>query len=77
MTLAKPLAVLHRSVTVSPRQANMGKGYHHPDEEEMDVDDEGNLTSPRQAVGWDVVAIVKRKIIFSKRPMPLVGRITT
>jgi chromosome transmission fidelity protein 8 len=24
-------------------------------------------------VGWDMMALVKRKIIFSKRPMPVVG----
>jgi chromosome transmission fidelity protein 8 len=32
--------------------------------------------SPAKAAGWDVVAIVKRKIVFSTRPMPIVGRPT-
>jgi chromosome transmission fidelity protein 8 len=25
-------------------------------------------------ISWDAIAIVKRKIVFSKRPMPLVGK---
>jgi hypothetical protein len=27
--------------------------------------------------GWDIVAVVKRKIVFSKRPMPVVGDVPT
>jgi chromosome transmission fidelity protein 8 len=26
---------------------------------------------------WDMVAIVKKKIVFSKRPMPIVGKAAT
>lgn len=39
----------------------------------MDVDDGEKLKDPAR---WDIVAIVKQKIIFSKRPMPVVGRAT-
>jgi chromosome transmission fidelity protein 8 len=42
----------------------------------MDIYAEGSRASTKNTVGWDVVAVVKRKIIFSKRPMPVVGRAT-
>jgi chromosome transmission fidelity protein 8 len=32
---------------------------------------EGGETS---TASWDAIAVVKRKIMFSKRPMPIVGR---
>lgn len=32
------------------------------------------LASPGRQTQWEAVAIVKRKIVFAKRPMPLVGR---
>lgn len=37
-------------------------------EDAMDVDHASQNTP-----SWDMVAIVKRKIVFSKRPMPIVG----
>ena len=70
-TLTKPLAVLHRPNTIFPKQAGSEVVNHISDGDEMDVDDR-NRASPK--LGWDVVAIVKRKILFSKRPMPIVGR---
>ena len=39
---------------------------------DMDVDEPGVVV--RQAANWDVVAVVKRKMVFAKRPMPIVGK---
>lgn len=57
--LPKPLAVLQRVMDA--------------DAMECDPDEDGS-TSQAAAVSWDAIAIVKRKIVFSKRPMPIVGR---
>lgn len=54
-------------------------GGEEEGEEEEDEDDmefhtpAANVPAP----GWDVVAIVKRKIVFSKRPMPITGSAVT
>lgn len=68
-TLTKPIAVLHRKSALSPRRADSGKENHASDKQ-MNVDENESSAS----VEWDVIAVVKRKIIFSKRPMPIVGR---
>jgi chromosome transmission fidelity protein 8 len=64
-TLPKPLAVLQRVVAAASPDA-------------MDCDPDASATSQtaseESAVSWDAIAIVKRKIIFSNRPMPIVGR---
>jgi chromosome transmission fidelity protein 8 len=74
VTLPKPIAVLHRSDTISPRRGVIRADQIANEDEEIDVDDEGSQISSQNAVAWDVVAVVKRKILFSKRPMPVVGR---
>ncbi|KAG7451347.1 uncharacterized protein BT62DRAFT_418286 [Guyanagaster necrorhizus] len=43
-------------------------------EEDKMVCDEDTNVGNDSGVGWRVIAIVKRKIVFSKRPMPIVGR---
>ncbi|KAF7971068.1 hypothetical protein HWV62_22125 [Athelia sp. TMB] len=58
VSLSKPLGVMQR--TSGARGAVMG--------------DEGMEEVAAASVQWDVVAIVKKKIVFSKRPMPIVGR---
>lgn len=68
-TLTKPIAVLHRKSALSSRRADSGKENHDSDKQ-MNVDENESSAS----VEWDVIAVVKRKIIFSKRPMPIVGR---
>jgi len=49
------------------------------DEEDEGCGDDDNdvegTVAPAQLVGWDVVAVVKRKIVFSKRPMPMTGSV--
>ncbi|KAI0352434.1 hypothetical protein OH77DRAFT_1409171 [Trametes cingulata] len=65
VNLSKPLAVLHRNdhdPAASPAS-----------EETMAVDDAPRADSSG-AKSWDVVAVVKRKMVFSKRPMPMVGK---
>ncbi|KAI0820692.1 Ctf8-domain-containing protein [Trametes gibbosa] len=64
VNLSKPLAVLHRN-------------SHDPSEKEtrnsLSVQDTQE-TQPCGTASWDMVAIVKRKMVFSKRPMPMVGK---
>lgn len=61
VNLSKPLAVLHR-------------GSSQSEEANMDVDDESEASGKTEGVSWDIVAIVKRKMVFSRRPMPIVGK---
>ncbi|KAF7312659.1 hypothetical protein MIND_00280100 [Mycena indigotica] len=62
--LAKPLAVLQRVLD----------GHK---EDNMDVDGGEEQPAPSETqttTGWDAIALIKRKIVFSKRPTPIVGR---
>ncbi|PSS34149.1 hypothetical protein PHLCEN_2v1817 [Hermanssonia centrifuga] len=62
VTLPKPLAVMHRAkVAVSTTEGDA-----------MDDSDQTLDSSPPQ---WDIIAVVKRKMVFAKRPMPMVGRV--
>jgi len=67
VNLPKPLAVLHR------HQADKDDDTMANEEDAMNEDDKAR--PPRAQAGWDVVAVVKRKMVFSKRPMPMVGRV--
>ncbi|KAI0333364.1 hypothetical protein GY45DRAFT_1244918 [Cubamyces sp. BRFM 1775] len=62
VNLPKPLGVLHRH---DPGQA--------AESASMEVDEPGQ-SSNSAAKSWDIVAVVKRKMVFSKRPMPIVGK---
>ncbi|EIW83927.1 hypothetical protein CONPUDRAFT_119354 [Coniophora puteana RWD-64-598 SS2] len=80
-SLAKPLAVIQRDGdrTNSPQDASVrGNGTN-----DMDIGEEspssfrsaGNPEGKEGAtVGWRIVAVVKKKIVFAKRPMPLANR---
>ena len=69
MSLNKPLAVLHRHVS-QPHDDN-GDG----EDTAMEVDEsEGCVRKASEAKSWDMIAIVKRKMVFSKRPMPVVTK---
>jgi chromosome transmission fidelity protein 8 len=57
-TLPKPLAILKKQVV--KEQADT----------DMLLDD---TFVQKSAPEWDMVAIVKRKIVFAKRPMPIVN----
>jgi len=74
-TLNKPLAVLTRVLASAKVTTPEGRG-----KDTMEIGHENNkedrpvtspLTPPTQ---WKAVGIVKRKIVFAKRPMPIVGR---
>lgn len=65
VNLAKPLAVLHRAD--APEDAP-GESMSVDDSEQ---DSQQTNGAPKS---WDMVAIVKRKMVFAKRPMPMVGR---
>ncbi|KAE9405184.1 hypothetical protein BT96DRAFT_916365 [Gymnopus androsaceus JB14] len=79
--LPKPLAVLHRSQKQTRLSASQWTGEgdsNMPGEDTtMDgrkddgADDELGLNS-ESIVQWNAIAIVKRKIVFSKRPTPIV-----
>ena len=58
VNLPKPLAVVHRSNTRSPTKADQSGGGE---------------TAPDNNMEWSVEAIIKRKILFAKRPMPVVN----
>ncbi|KAJ7145125.1 Ctf8-domain-containing protein [Mycena crocata] len=60
--LPKPLAVLRRVTSEDV----------HPDA--MDCDPIASQGETPASTSWDAIAIIKRKIVFSKRPMPIVGR---
>ena len=64
VNLAKPLAVLHK-----PGSAPVA---HGGDSASMEVDDDSLRTSAR-STSWDIIAVVRKKMVFSKRPMPVVG----
>jgi len=57
--LPKPLAVLHRT-TIHSSGSDEVMDSDHPLENQS---------------SWDVVGIVKKKITFSKRPMPIVSKV--
>lgn len=64
VSLPKPLAILHRSsvrssVDVDSEDDVMDGGLDFEEKEEQ------------RSPAWSVVAVVKKKIIFSKRPMPV------
>ena len=74
VTLAKPLAIIQRL-----RRAKSIEDSQMEQEESMIVDEEYEAVGDKEngeesPVSWRAVAIVKRKVIFSKRPTPIVGR---
>ncbi|THH32253.1 hypothetical protein EUX98_g1954 [Antrodiella citrinella] len=73
VNLPKPLAVLYRP----PRPPTITED--DMDEEERSVEEEDVerdwAGAKKEQRGWDVVAVVKKKMVFSKRPMPMVASI--
>lgn len=61
--LSKPLAILHRS---GAEIDSSGVTSKDGDEEE-----EKHVTSNQ--ISWESIGIVKRKVVFAKRPMLIVG----
>jgi chromosome transmission fidelity protein 8 len=65
VNLPKPLGVLHKDVCV------VSSDRHTPDESA------GSNSEGSEQVSWNVVAVVKKKIVFSKRPMPIAKPVST
>lgn len=65
MNLPKPLAILHRPTTQEDQDDTMRE----------DADGPGDQSS-KGSKEWNIVTIVKRKMVFSRRPMPMVGHVT-
>lgn len=63
VNLPKPIAILHRPPPLESSSAN----------DDCIPDDGEDKTPP---TSWDIVAVVKRKMVFAKRPMPMVGKVS-
>ncbi|KIK94372.1 hypothetical protein PAXRUDRAFT_828054 [Paxillus rubicundulus Ve08.2h10] len=66
VNLPKPLGVLHKDV----------HGVVSPDRHPSDANAGPNSAESEQ-VSWNVVAVVKKKLVFSKRPMPVAKPVST
>ncbi|KAH0833007.1 chromosome transmission fidelity protein 8 [Lanmaoa asiatica] len=63
VSLPKPLGVLHKHVRKLDPAC-----VHAPGEGEGEGE---KVNKGNEQVRWDVTAVVKKKIVFSKRPMPI------
>ncbi|KAL1711670.1 Ctf8-domain-containing protein [Schizophyllum commune] len=70
--MPKPFAVMHRKSAPAPRRSALVDEDRGDDA--MDLDAPADDASAQENVSWEIIAVVKRKIVFSKRPMPIVGR---
>ncbi|KAF8440453.1 Ctf8-domain-containing protein [Boletus edulis BED1] len=76
VTLSKPLGVLHKHV----HARNDGPSAVHPDVSEDEDEDNHECEAQKKEkdeskqVRWDVIAVVKKKMVFSKRPMPTIAK---
>ena len=69
VNLNKPLAVLHR------HDSQTSDEDENAEDAAMEVDGSGGrVGDASEAKSWDMIAIVKRKMVFSKRPMPVVSQ---
>ncbi|KAI9428644.1 Ctf8-domain-containing protein [Lactarius indigo] len=79
ISLAKPLAVLQRVPT--PSRSQMPPPPPQPDAADKDIDmrcgDDGGeelgAASTAAATSYTIRTLVRKKIVFSKRPTPIVG----
>ena len=61
VNLSKPLAVLRKKIIKAPSSAD-----------DMDIDvSEGQPEGAGPRCEYEVAAVVKKKLLFSKRPMPI------
>ncbi|KXN91642.1 hypothetical protein AN958_12494 [Leucoagaricus sp. SymC.cos] len=67
-SLNKPLAILTRSATNVNSSSTIASST-----DLLKPELKGRVT-PTPRVQWKVMGIVKRKIVFAKRPMPIVGQ---
>lgn len=66
VNLPKPLAVLLKRANLTHKQRENTPGHGNGTAESNDGAGDGGTE-------YDIVAVVKRKLLFSKRPMPIVG----
>ena len=66
VNLPKPLAILQRKDPTSPGE-DVGASA-------MDVDEEESERTSARVPSWDIIAVVKRKMVFARRPTPVVGK---
>lgn len=69
VSLNKPLGILQRCI---PPSLPMASNSDLDDAMEFEVEDAVSNRVEAGATGWDMIAIVKKKIVFEKRPMPIV-----
>lgn len=77
--LTDPAATMSQSRRRQNRNQD-GEDAMDEDEDELDGDDKGDAqreTKEAACVEYDMLAVVKRKILFSKRPMPVVNMVQT
>jgi chromosome transmission fidelity protein 8 len=60
VSLSTPLAILEKKSVSDDQMSGVG------------TDDEEDREGAR--VEWQILAVVKKKVVFSKRPMPLLNR---
>lgn len=65
VSLPKPLGVLHKHVR------NDGPSSVHASDDPEHQGDGEKQEEEAKEIRWDVAAVVKKKIVFSKRPMPI------
>ncbi|KAN0092933.1 Ctf8 domain containing protein [Tylopilus felleus] len=65
VSLPKPLGVLHKHVR------NDGPSFVHASDDPEHQGDGEKEEEEAKEIRWDVAAVVKKKIVFSKRPMPI------
>ncbi len=68
VNLSKPLAVLRKRTNIQQPLSNDGSSDGDPCSEAND-----QALAQRSGVSYDIQAVVKRKLLFSKRPVPIVG----
>ena len=77
---------MHRSNTSTPQPVRRKKkdggstgamevdGGENQEDDDMEDDDMEALERADATPQWTIIGLVKRKIIFSKRPMPVIKR---
>lgn len=74
VNLAKPLAVIHRLPVTSETEADSDVDMNVDALEDLDNDSGEHRRGTKGEVVWEVQSVVKRKMVFSKRPMPIVDK---
>lgn len=71
MELPKPLAVLETRCAEAPPFRKKQMQEFDLEEEDVVFDEELEEARTESVPGFDIVAIIKKKILFASRPMPV------